>query len=208
MNNGFSINEYTAQITNGLKNLQQEFYLNEEEMSILKSHIDNVTKQNFKTTKGKGDALEDFIEDLLNYYGFYEVMRSHKTSTNEIDLRCDINSTGNSIKRDSLWELPQTIYIECKNTKKKPDVGVVSKIAQNVIIHEVDLGIIISIKPLTGKGWEDAIGLTKKIFLKHHVYIISITIDELSNLDQYTLWDIIEKKRQQLQHDFCLGDGL
>ena len=68
-------------------------------------------------------------------------------------------------------------------------------------------GILFSYHGMSGRGWNDAIGLTKKIYmLKEHkedkIIMIDFSLREFEQIiEGKTFFDIINFKIQSLQHD-------
>lgn len=150
--------------------------------------IDRVMTQVTKSEKGKlsfekGILLENLAKKLLNVRNIFSIKERVICDSNEIDLLLQ-PTTNNSIYSKLLPEyLTKDCLVECKNHKKTIDVTLLGKFYSLMRYKKVKFGIMISNKELTGKSpWEDAIGLSKKLYLRDDTLIINITIKMIKEL--------------------------
>ena len=202
MNDGLSVKDALLQKYNDdIKAVQKEIKLTHDDWEKCLPLIQEILKDDFQTSKSKGDALEDLFYTILQQYGFFKCKKNHKTSSNEIDLYVNLNRQGKRLKSDGYIDLENDFAVECKNTASKIDVTIVGKLWSILIQHNLDLGIVVSRKGLTGSGWNDATGLTKKIFLSDKKFIICLTLDDLITLNKDSLFDLIENKKEEIRFD-------
>lgn len=206
MNKGLSVKDALLQkYNNDIKEVQKEITLNEDDWKKCQPFIDAILIDEFPTTKAKGDALENLFYTILTQYGFFDCTTNQKTSSNEIDLNVNLNGKGMKLKSDGFIELEDHFAVECKNISSKIDVTIVGKLWSILLQHDLDLGIIVSRHGLTGSGWNDAVGLTKKIFLKDNKMIICLTLDDLMTLKERSLFDLIDDKKREIRFDCNLN---
>lgn len=206
MSKGLSIKDaFLQKYDNDLKEVQKEIILTTEDWEECQPLIDAILRNEFPTAKAKGDALEQLFYTILTQYGFFECVMNQKTSSNEIDLNVHLNGKGKRLKSEGYIELEDHFVVECKNIASKIDVTIVGKLWSILLQHNLDLGIIVSRYGLTGSGWSDAIGLTKKIFLKDSKMIICLTLDDLRTLKERSLFELIDDKKREIRFDCDLN---
>lgn len=150
--------------------------------------IDRIMTQATKSEKGKlsfekGVLLEDLAKKLLRVRNIFSIKERVICDSNEIDLLLQ-PTTNNAIYSKLLPEyLTKDCLVECKNHKKTIDVTLLGKFYSLMRYKKVKFGFMISNKELTGKTpWEDAIGLSKKLYLRDDTLIINITIKMIKEL--------------------------
>lgn len=206
MNEALSIKEaFLQKYDNDLKKVQKDILLTAEDWKKCQPFVDAILIDEFPTTKAKGDALEQLFYTILTQYGFFESVMNQKTSSNEIDLNVHLNGKGKRLKSEGYIDLEDHFVVECKNIASKIDVTIVGKLWSILLQHNLDLGIIVSRYGLTGSGWSDAIGLTKKILLKDSKMIICLTLDDLMTLKEHSLFDLIDDKKREIRFDCDLN---
>ncbi|MBU5250690.1 restriction endonuclease, partial [Lysinibacillus capsici] len=112
-----------------------------------------------------------------------------------------LTPNGQVLKSSGYINIDEEFLIECKNYNKKVDVTFIGKFATLLHAHNQKFGIMISNKGITGKGWNDALGLTKKIFLKENILIISLTIKDFRRMLDFSLFEVIEAKKMEIITD-------
>ncbi|WP_458412744.1 acetylglutamate semialdehyde dehydrogenase [Schinkia sp. CFF1] len=123
-------------------------------------------KNSQANTAEKGEILEKVVTFLFEKSSVFEVLERIHTSTNEIDQLITLNSRGREFKLKGYIDLKDDIILsECKNYEEKVGVTWVGKFASLLGTSNVKLGLLFSYHGLTGKGWNDAVGLTKKVYL-------------------------------------------
>lgn len=155
-------------------------------------------------TLEKGKALENLVKFLLIKSSVFEVYENIRNTTNEIDELLVLNRLGKKFKE--FMTLPGELYLsECKNYNKKIDVTWVGKFFTLLASNSSKIGILFSYHGLTGKDWNDAVGLTRKLFLlkeelKDRTYIIDINKDDFKKIEQgQSLLELIDSKMKALQ---------
>ena len=159
-------------------------------------------------TTDKGRALENIVSFLVNKTGLFDVYRNVKTSSNEIDQVVLLNKKGLFLQKQGLLHMPIDGFLgECKNYGTKVAATWVGKFCSLMMVTNHTFGILFSYHGMSGRGWNDAIGLTKKIYmLKEHkedkIIMIDFSLREFEQIiEGKTFFDIINFKIQSLQHD-------
>lgn len=200
---GFNALDLAFQECNGLATeFQKKLIINDTNKTLLSSLIDKIDSNNFATTKEKGDALETLTRTALESLKFFDAEPNVHTSTNEIDFLCNLNKAGTVAKSKGYFSLEDHFLIECKNYASPVNVTFVGKFASLLISHKKSLGILVSTKGITGSGWNHAYGLTKKLYLKCNILIISFTLDDFRELlNNSSFFDIIDQKKTDIIND-------
>lgn len=174
----------------------------------IKAKYDNsfdLLTSSFNTTKEKGDMLEQLVKYLTyNDDNVFELKRNIHTSTNEIDLFLTPTNKGKLIFNNYYRFVDEGILCECKNYDKKLGVTYVGKFASLLHLSGFKIGLIFTIKGLTGRNeWSDSKGLVKKIALKEDIFILDFTLDDYKKIkeDNDIFLDIVEKKYLSLKND-------
>ncbi|MRN51975.1 restriction endonuclease [Paenibacillus monticola] len=163
---------------------------------------EKVERQEFNTTH-KGKALEELVVFLFEKTGLFKVYKNIRNSTNEIDQLLELSFTGKHFKE----YLPFTgdIYLsECKNYNKTIDVTWVGKFYSLLISNPTKYGFLFSYHGFTGSGWDNAVGLTKKLFLhkertEDKVHIIDFNYRDFQLiLEGYSFLEILDSKIKEL----------
>lgn len=161
------------------------------EYSILLQNLKSNT--DYKTTKEKGDALEDIVFFIIdNIQLFNKTYRNIRTSSNEIDLICEFNDCITStLFPHGLSQIghSQHLICECKNYRSKIGTTWVGKFSSLIDTHGSSrIGIIFSDKGFTGRSnWSDAKALVRKIYYKHESndkkkYILDFNLNDFEQL--------------------------
>ncbi len=157
------------------------------------------------TAKEKGDKLEDCANILVTGgNNYFEVYRNISTSTNEIDLLVRWTLTATTLNANNYFTfIKDRFLIECKNYQSPLDVTYVGKFYSLLKVSSINFGIIISTNGLTGRNWEAANGLVKKIALKDSIYILNIDLNDLKEIanKKITFLELIEIKFKSLITD-------
>lgn len=181
---------------------QKRLLLNEENKIKLSALIEKIDSGQFNTEKEKGDALELLTRETLKALKFFDALPNIHTSTNEIDFLCKLSNAGSIAKAKGYFRFENDFLIECKNYARPVDVTYVGKFASLLLSQSKKLGIMVSKKGITGAGWSDAYGWTKKFYLKHDVLIVSFTLGDFRKLiDNESFFEIIEQKKLDIIND-------
>lgn len=150
--------------------------------------IDRIMPSSDRSEKGKlsfekGELLEKLAKKVLNVRNIFSVEERVECDSNEIDLLLQ-PATNNVMYASLLPEyLQKDCLVECKNHKKPVDVTLVGKFYSLMRYKKVKFGFMVTNKEITGQSpWEDAVGLTKKIYLRDDTFIINITIKMIKDL--------------------------
>lgn len=150
--------------------------------------IDEIMPSRNKSEKGKlssekGKLLETLAKIVLNVRNIFSVKERVKCDSNEIDLLLQ-PATNNRMYASLLPAyLQKDCLVECKNHKKPIDVTLVGKFYSLMRYKKVKFGFMVTNKEITGQSpWEDAVGLTKKLYLSDDTFIINITIKMIKDL--------------------------
>ena len=179
--------------------------MSEGNHSLFCELFDEVLKSS-RTTKAKGDKLEDLTELLFirSFPNVFEVVRNCKTSSNEIDFVVSWTSQANNIGLNSEFSgLGNTLLCECKNYGGKVDVTYIGKFASLLSCSDTRIGVMVAWQGVTGKGWSAGNGLIKKIALAEKRYILVITKDDLLTIYQRktNLFELLKVKFRSLKQD-------
>lgn len=155
-------------------------------------------------TTEQGKALENLVKFLLEKSSVFHVEENIRNTTNEIDELLVLNHIGKKLKE--FITLPGDLYLsECKNYNKKIDVTWVGKFYTLLASNASKIGIIFSYHGLTGKNWNDAFGLTRKLFLlkeniQDRIYIIDINKEDFRKIEEgHSLLELIDLKMKALR---------
>ncbi|GAC40751.1 hypothetical protein [Paenibacillus popilliae] len=157
-------------------------------------------------THQKGKALETIVSFLLGKSVIFEIHENIRNSTNEIDQLLCLSYKGKKFK-DFLPFSGDLFLSECKNYNKKIDVTWVGKFFSLLTTSHTKIGFLFSYYGLTGKKWNNAVGLTKKLFLlkerlEDRTYIIDLNISDFRLIQQgHSLLELIDSKMKGLKTD-------
>lgn len=185
-----------------LRTIEDQFIMDENSYHTLRNYIQNIQDNHYPKGISKGDYLEEFLTFLIKKNKVFEYNKNIRSSTNEIDLR--VETRGNFIPiLNYHYKIHNcdVIYFECKNYNEKIDVTWIGKFFSLLNTSKRNLGIFISPYGLTGSNWKYGNGLTRKIALKNDIYILSITLEDLLELDKKSLLMIIREKIILLEED-------
>lgn len=149
--------------------------------------------------RDKGTALEKLM--LLVFKRFEiikEIKRDKLTGDNEVDLYVNLNE---NIPIPFINNTNGKIICECKNMNDKSvDVGMVSKLSELCTSKLSKLGIFVSIRGISGRGWIYGEGKRRKLFIETKVPIISFTFEEIKLLafQGNNFYSMIKRKIQEL----------
>lgn len=216
MNDGMTPQEFTKEEV--LADLDQEeakFRLitsfsskEKEEYNLLLSKLKEIHEKDSNATPAeKGKALENIVNFLIKSTSVFDVHKNIHTSTNEIDVLIVVNSKGKRFRNKGYLDINDDILLcECKNYKDKVGVSWVGKFACLLDSTNAKIGLLFSYHGLSGKGWEDGIGLTKKLYLSRcnneKIYILDFNKDDFELIENgVTLLELIRAKIISLQTD-------
>ncbi|MCW1927363.1 restriction endonuclease [Bhargavaea beijingensis] len=157
---------------------------NEEELTVYKELLDHFkgTNNSSQSTQRKGEALENIVSYIMEKSVVFEVIQNVRTSSNEIDLLIRLNERGRFFKAQGLLTFEDKLIAECKNYEGRVSVTWVGKFSSLMNYTRNNLGIMFSYHGLTGSGWKDAEGLTKKLYLGESAKIIDFNISDFELL--------------------------
>lgn len=182
--------------------IKEECYKKINRIEEIDRIIPNVDKHSKgKLSFEKGLLLEELAKKILNVRNIFSVKERVVCDSNEIDLLLQ-PATNNSFYSSLLPEyLKKDSLVECKNHKKPIDVTLLGKFYSLMRYKKVKFGFMVSNKSLTGQApWEDALGLTKKLYLRDDTIIINITIDMIKKIlfDDISVISIIKQQVDQI----------
>lgn len=208
-NQGYNALDYIfTECNHEVTEFQKKLTLNEKSISILLSKIDSLENGVYNNTKEKGDALESLTRYMFESLLFFNTHQSLHTSSNEIDFMVTLSDPGNVAKAKGYMNIENEFLIECKNYKSKVNVEYVGKFASLLLAQSKELGIMVSIHGITGTGWNAAIGLCKKLYLKTGTLLISFTLEDFRSLQYHSFFEIIEAKKQEIINDTNIDNFL
>ena len=161
------------------------------------------------TTAEKGSALEKLVTYLLRISGgIFTVKQNVKTGSSESDQVIKLNEKRAMLKAHGLIPSRLGYFLgECKNYNSKIGVTYIGKFYSLLQTTQINTGILFSYYGVTGKGWSDASGLIKKMYLQrehetNRVAIVSFNIDDFEAiLSGDNFFRILEDKLDALQLD-------
>ena len=160
------------------------------------------------TTKEKGDTLENAVSFLLDRIGLFTVYKNVKTSTHEIDQIFELNEKGVLFSSKNFIPIPLMGFLgECKNYNKKIPATWIGKFFSLLVNSNNKFGILFSFHKLTGNNWNDATGLTKKIYMlkenpKDKIIIVNFAYPDFKRIENGdNFFDIINEKINTLKYD-------
>ncbi|MGL5330170.1 MAG: restriction endonuclease [Peptostreptococcaceae bacterium] len=183
-------------------NIWEPFFNDEDvvyEFNKLIELIEDSKNWDRKRNHEKGKLLEELVKIIMSRFTILDQIKVNKsTKDNEMDIFVNFNDL---IPIPFLCSIKSKMICECKNwASKSIDVGMVSKLVELCEKNDAGLGIFISLKGLSGKGWQYAEGKRRKLYLSNKMPIISFTIDEIECLKYkgFNLLTMIKCKRQAL----------
>lgn len=184
--------------------IKAELSYTASEAESIKKKIEILKQANkSNSTLDKGSTFEELIKEIFMLKNIYEIKKNIRTSTNEIDLLIMPTSHSNMITKNLYPQIPLTsIILECKNYKQNLGVTWVGKFASLLSHSSLEIGFLVSLKPLAGRGkWDSAKGLVKKVSLRENIRILHFTLDDFLNLEGDNLLEIIMRKINSLDLD-------
>lgn len=214
----YNIKQYMEEI---VKNSLDKFHIltewsdkDKETFSQLLEDLKKPFDKNTKTTKDKGDCLENLVSFIIQKSYFFEIYRNVRTSTNEIDEVITLSNKGKqtlhtfNIDR-SILEIDSDIALgECKNYNSTLGVTYVGKFYSLLVSTDVSFGIIFTQKGLTGNENEfrDANGLTKVLRIiekyqnKRNLVIITFTLEDYEKMaNGESFYNLVKAKKMALR---------
>lgn len=155
--------------------------------------------------KVKGETLEDIVSFLIEKTNVFKVQRNLHTGTNEIDQIVELDFIGKEFK-DQIDILGDVFLGECKNYNTRISVTWVGKF-YSLLETTCRLGVIFSYFGLSGKSWNDASGLVKKLHIakedfSRRIYIIDFNIQDFKLINQgQSFLNILRAKISGLKTD-------
>jgi hypothetical protein len=137
----------------------------------------------------KGKALEDLVTFIFKNIKLFKYIRNHQTGDFEIDIIVKLSTLGYASKQyyQFLNYISNYLIGECKNYNDTLSITYTGKFYSLLKRYDIGLGIIFSYKGLAGQsycsGWTDALGLTKKVYLKEKILILDFNIKYFEKLN-------------------------
>lgn len=212
-NGEFNAKEYFLQFLQDKEKVFKEITkFSSSEIKIYQGLLENLKKVNKNRIKYsneiKGKALEDIVNFILEKSSVFDVKQNIHTSSNEVDHLVMLNSTGREFQQSGYLDIRGEHFIsECKNYSDKVSVTWVGKFYSLVSVAGCRLGTLFSYKGLSGRGWNDAVGLTKKLYLtkekiEDRIFIIEFNIKDFESIATgISFLDILDAKIKALKTD-------
>lgn len=198
---GFNLHELLLnQCQSNYKEFQKKLILPGGKKIVIQKLLNELNTPSI-TTAQKGKKLEDLTRKVFETIGFFDCYANIHTSTNEIDFLCKLSPVGKNAKSEGFIGLEDEFLVECKNYSTKVGVTYIGKFASLLESHNKKFGIMVSQKGITGSAWKDATGLTKKLYLKTGVLIISFDFNDFQRLQHESFFSIIESKKDEIKND-------
>mgnify|MGYP001230765367 CR=1 FL=1 len=180
-----------------------------KEYNQLLDYFKNTHESNVPSSE-KGKALETIVRFIFEETGIFDVFPNICTSSNEIDILVRLNKHGNFFKRQGLIDFEDYLIAECKNYNNKISATWVGKFYCLMKYTSNNLGIIFSYYGLSGKNWNDAVGLTKKIkLMEKDTFIIDFNYNDFVQLSKgKDFVTIIKNKMFNLKNDTSIQNFL
>jgi len=181
----------------------------ESKYNILLQCFKDVNENKNASNREKGKALEELVSFLLFMSGdIFEVFQNVKTNTNEVDQIVRLSPKGKLLLANGLLNDQFKNFIcECKNYNKSVDVTYVGKLYSLMHSCDVKLSVLFSYKGVSGKKWNYASGLIRKIYMStnqngEHETIIDFNKNDFESIAKGdNFLDIIENKITSLKYD-------
>lgn len=187
--------------------------MDEDTLENYRTLLNELTELNSYTGKEydklRGKKLEELVTVLLESSGgIFKVMQNIRTSTNEIDQVITLSQTGKILKNNGIINNKFDLFLgECKNYNRKLNVTYVGKFCSLLLTSNIKLGIIFSIKGLSGKGWKDSHGLIKKFYMtkeneNNRFCIIDFSYEDFVSIAEgNNFLQIVDDKLKELRID-------
>jgi hypothetical protein len=213
MNKGLSTKQFILEILESKERTYEALIsLDEQELNHYTSLLTNLEDMHHSgsaaSTTEKGKALEQLVTYLIQKSIIFDVYQNLRTSSNEIDQLFILNAKGRAFREEGLLPLKDDLILsECKNYQNKISVTWVGKFYSLISSTSAKVGLLFSYHGLTGTGWRDAVGLTKKIYLSKErledkVYILDFNITDFRRIrDGENLPNLINAKMLALRTD-------
>lgn len=184
--------------------IKEECYKKISRIEEIDKDIPNVDRSiKGKLSFEKGLLLEELAKEILSIRNIFLFKERVICDSNEIDLLLQ-PITNNGLYSSLLPEyLKRDCLVECKNHKKPIDVTLLGKFYSLMRYKKVKFGFMISNKALTGQApWEDAFGLTKKLYLRDDTLIINITIKMIKKMleSNESIINVIKKQVNEIKY--------
>ena len=165
-----------------------------------------------KTTRKKGQILELLLKSMIAYTGdIFESYENLGTSTNEIDLYLRVREKYKVFLGNVIDQRYKNIICECKNYQDQVGVTYIGKFYSLISISHKNVAILVSWKGIGGEGWNDGVGLVKKIYMLHEkkedkIYIIDFNKKDFQRIiNGESLLSILDKKCEELENDISFA---
>ncbi len=180
--------------------------LSQEQQAEFDRYYDKLIKQDYSVhTKG---ALLEKLSRILFDNLLFEVRSNCTTSTNEIDILVAWSEHARSTAINQGFPCFGDYFLcECKNYSGKVSVTYIGKFASLLESVRSSLGIMISWEGITGRNWNDGVGLVKKLALSDRCKIIVIDKDDLARIHrkEVNIFKLVNDKFIALQSDVDFG---
>lgn len=193
----FSIETY---LNNGGSFNRELFSPSDEDYNILTKQYDNIFKPH-KTTKERGDSLEDLVFNLFNCCKHFLAAKNIRLGNNQID--CFVRNKM-FIPGISKFGTCDFFVIECKNEDKTPGSTYFNKLHSILINNSLQFGIIISKKRAASTLKEVA----RTLFLKNKIIMINLDSNDLKEIiiGRKNLLECLERKIAEIK--LCVNEDL
>jgi hypothetical protein len=215
---GFNLGEYLDVQKRFLEEqLGEEVNVLDTMLSYSKEEMEEYGEllERFKTTNAssastneKGLALENLVKFVIDKSVIFDGYQNLRTSSNEIDILVRLNPKGRQLLKHGLEISHEKFIAECKNYDKRIASTWVGKFASLMSYTQNSLGILFNYHGLSGSGWVNGTGLTKKLLLKDSkTYIIDFNIDDFNQLATGKSFNgLINDKIFAMSQDISIND--
>lgn len=161
-----------------------------------------------QTTRKKGQLLELLLKSMFKYTGgLFETYENLGTSTNEIDLFLRVSESAKILLGSIIDIKYKNILCECKNYQDTIGVTYIGKFYSLASVSQKNIAILVSWHGIGGDGWNDGVGLVKKIYMlkerkEDKIYIIDFNKRDFEKvLAGESIISILDKKCLELELD-------
>ena len=198
-----------AAITYLLNISEEEFFRNftfkDDALEEYKKYLEDFKRCNSDknvSTNEKGKSLENLVLFVAEKTNLFTVIPNVKNASNEIDLLLCPKIQSRELLRKYILDGLDDLILECKNYNKKIDVTWVGKVYSLLKYQKCNIGIIFSYHGFTGKDWQAATGLAKKLYLSDGAMIIDFKLEDFECLaDNGNFISVLKNKISNLKHD-------
>lgn len=199
-------------INKSVGKLQPEYYNRFRKIFELCDEINGCTTyksfNQAQTTRKKGQILELLLKSMFKYTGeLFDTYENLGTSTNEIDLFLRVSDSAKIFLGNIIDIRYKNLLCECKNYQNTIGVTYIGKFYSLASVSQKNIAILVSWHGIGGEGWNDGVGLVKKIYMlkerkEDKIYILDFNKHDFEKvLLGESIISILDEKCTELELD-------